>query len=68
MRLSERAEPALEFFALGPGRTAEGLHRDRLQDRQRVLDAVVELFDQQVLQRLAASDRRGHPHREGEPG
>ena len=67
MRLGQRAEPALELLALGPAGAAEGLRRDRLQDGQRVLDAMIELLDQQIVQHLAARDRGRHPHRKGKP-
>ena len=68
MGFRQRAEPALEFLALGLAGALEGLHRDRLQDRERVLDAVIELLDQEVMEHLAAGDRCGHPHRKGEAG
>ena len=65
MRFGERAEPALEFLALGPAGAAKGLRGDRLQDRERILDAVVELVDQEIMQHLAAGNRGRHPHRKG---
>ncbi len=66
MCFGQRAEPALELGPLVTAGAAEGLHRDRLHQRQRVLDAMIELLDQEIVQHLAARDRGGHPHGEGE--
>ncbi|MGY4310069.1 hypothetical protein ACVIJ6_007312 [Bradyrhizobium sp. USDA 4369] len=63
--LGEGSQPALEFLALEAAGASEGLDGDGLQDGQRVLDAVIEFLDQQVVQHLGAGDRRRHPHREG---
>ena len=67
MRFRERPEPAFELLALGARGAAEGLRRDRLQDCEGVLHAVIELLDQKVVQHLAARDRRRHPDREAKP-
>jgi hypothetical protein len=66
VRLRQRAEPSLELLALRPARAAERLGGDRLQHRERILDAVVELLDQQIVKHLAAGDLGRHPHRKGE--
>jgi len=63
VRFCQCAEPALELSAPICWR-CEGLRRDRLQDRQRVLDAVVKLLDNRSCSISPARSGR-HPHREG---
>ena len=66
MRLRQRTQAAFEFFAFRLACAAKGLHGDGLENGQRILDAVIELLDQEVMQPLAAGNYCRHPQREGE--